>query len=129
MNANRVVGAKVYIAHTGSWATEYQLTTITKVTPSGQVSVAATNGKGEQRRFTANDQEIGCQMLRTPHLAWNVAQITASLLEGKRCRGAADKLTEVTKVEFRREWGAESLADKIAQMRKLLDEAEDALKV
>lgn len=129
MDANCVVGAEFFIVTPGSWTAEYKLTKVVKVTPSGQVTVEAKDHQGNGRRFTPRGEEIGGYKFRTPFLAWNVAQIKAQLANDACCRAAAEKLSAATKVEYRREWGAESALEKIAAMRKLLDEAEAALKV
>lgn len=94
--ANIVPGeTPVYINNSNSlWGSNWVKAVVVKVTATGQVTVQTDKG---QRRFKANDYEVGGADYRSPKLCWNVAEIEQQIKDKEAEDACAIALKKVAK--------------------------------
>lgn len=130
MNATKspTVGQEVAIAHTGPYSNRFYFGYfVTKVTPSGQITVSRAEQLDKfARRFDANGREIGSNVSKynrdTLHL--NVEELRERTAKEVRADKAASALNAV-RLEGRAEgsYGKEALEARVAKLEELLAEA------
>lgn len=122
------VGAPAAVQYNGSWGhIRYQLGyTVTKVTPSGQVTITR-DSDGYERKFNAKGHEMN-KLSCGDTLRLDVEAVQAEMNRVSRYRAAADALNNVRLGEqVKYTWGADSMRNRIAELEALLAKAKEAV--
>jgi len=126
--ANIAVGQEVFVTRVSrsfNASRSNSLGKITKITPSGQVTVETGPFGTIEYRFGPNDRQIGGDMF----LSWDVEAIKAEKIETQKMVEVEQAIMNVSKVSqsFRHTHGREEARLTIENIRAALEAAEKAL--
>jgi hypothetical protein len=118
------IGQEAAVIHSGSWIdTVYFGYTVTKVTPTGQVTV--TRQDGHTRRFAKDGYEMGTSVsrFRRDMVRFDVDVLQEQEDRKKRAFYAAQVINDIVPLRVTRQYSKDAMRDALNALKKQIDNA------
>jgi hypothetical protein len=118
------IGQEAAVVHFGTWSnTVYVGYTVTKVTPTGQVTL--TRQDGHTRRFDKTGYEMGTSdsRFRRDMIRFDIDELQEQESSKKRAIDAAHTINDIVPIKVTRHYSKDAMRDALNALKKQIDEA------